>query len=331
MMVAFADFDEAIAWLIRGLVEYGWTDITRSQMVPSTSGPGGFDLSFVPESQGRSGVVLRMPAMSGAQRCHEDDTYSFEVKLTQVQGHQGVAVRCAECNYLQEYTFDPDNPMWMAGYIHQSLSDYVPEYVRWRLGGGELSWAQRQGVPPVDGEPCSASLSGWIQQQLSLNRVFDVTMWGGGRAVERAEGTLASGSPIAAIGNYGSKPGSPAATVEDLLSRPGRALTIMVSLGGLAASMAALNVVVTLAVFQLDRMFAVTTSIAFFLVVGSGAVASFFGVRQYKKAHGTILPWVAIVYTALVPICCFVGTPVAIWAALRWRDPRVKTIRAAHS
>ena len=66
MNVAFADFDEALAWLIRGLVEYGWTDITRSQMVPSADGPGGFDLSFIPESQGRSGLVIRMAAISGA-------------------------------------------------------------------------------------------------------------------------------------------------------------------------------------------------------------------------------------------------------------------------
>jgi hypothetical protein len=221
--------------------------------------------------------------------------------------------------------------MWMAGYIHQSLSEYVPEYVRWRLGGGELSWAQRQGVPPVEGEPCSASLSGWIQQQLSLNRVFDVTMWGGGRAVASAEGTLAANSPIAAVGNYGSKPGSAAATVEDLLSRPARALTIMMGLGGLAASMAALNVVVTLAVFQLDRMFAVASSSVFFMVVGTGAVASFFGVRQYQKAQGSILPWVSILYAAVVPICCFLGVPIAIWAALRWRDPRVKSIRSANA
>jgi len=331
MTVAFADFDEALAWLIRGLIEYGWTDITRSQMVTATAGPGGFNLSFVPESQGRSGVVLRMAAISGAQRCHEDDTYAFEIKLTQVQGHQGVAVRCAECNYLQEFVFDPDNPMWMAGYIHQSLVDYVPEYVRWRLGGGELTWAQRQGVPPVEGEPCSASLSGWIQQQLSLSRVFDVTMWGGGRAVARADGALASGTPIAAVGNYGSKPGSAAATVEDVLARPARALTIMVGLGGLAAAMAALNVVVTLAVFQLDRMFAVASSSVFFLLVGTGAVASFFGVRQYKQAQGTVLPWVAITYAGLVPICCFAGAPVAIWAAIRWQKPEVKAIRAAHS
>ena len=147
MSAAFANFDEPFAWLIRGLIEYGWKDITKGQPMPSTEGAGGFDLSFVPESQGRSGILLRMPAMVGGQRCHEDDSYGFEVRLTRVQGQPGIAARCAECNFLQEFAFDPNNPVWMAGYLHQALTQYVPEYVRWRLDGGELSWAQRQGVP----------------------------------------------------------------------------------------------------------------------------------------------------------------------------------------
>ena len=38
MAIAFASFDEPHAWLIRGLVEYGWTDLGRGGPVP----PGSF-------------------------------------------------------------------------------------------------------------------------------------------------------------------------------------------------------------------------------------------------------------------------------------------------
>ena len=328
-MIAFAEFDEAMAWLIRGLIEYGWTDITKGHPLPSAQGPGGFDLSFVPDSQGRSGILLRMAAMAGNQRSHEDDSYCFDVKLTRVQNQIGFAVRCPECNYLQEFVFDAENPLWLAGYIHQALTEYVPEFVRWRLGGGELTWAQRQGVPPIDGDPCSASLSGWIQRELSMNRVFGPSLWGAGTAKQTTQGFVASSSPIASVGNYGSKPGSAAATAEELLALPTKALSTMTALGALAALMAALNVAVTLAVFQFDRMFAVFTSTAFFAVIGTGAVASVFGIREFRKAQGTILPWVSIIYSGLVPICCFVGTPISIWVALRWNDPRVKQIREA--
>ena len=328
-MIAFAEFDEAMAWLIRGLIEYGWTDITKGQPIPTAPGPGGFDLSFVPDSQGRSGILLRMAALAGHQRNHEDDNYCFEVKLTRVQHTVGVAVRCPECNYLQEFVFDATNPLWMSGYIHQALTEYIPEFVRWRIGGGELTWAQRQGVPPIDGDPCSASLAGWIRHELSMNRVFSPTLWGAGVARPATSGVVAASGPIAAVGNYGSKPGSVAASAEELLAMPAKALTTMTGLGALAALLAALNVAVTLAVFQLDRMFAVTTSAAFFILIGSGAVASFFGIREFRQAKGTTLPWVSIIYSGLVPICCFVGMPIAIWVALRWNDPRVKQIRHA--
>ena len=328
-MIAFAEFDEAMAWLIRGLIEYGWVDITKGQTTPASSDAGGFDLSFIPDSQGRSGILLRMAAMAGSQRSHEDDNYCFEVKLTRVQNQSGVAVRCPECNYLQEFVFDANNPLWLAGYIHQALTEYVPEFVRWRLGGGELTWAQRQGVPPIEGEPCSASLAGWIQRELAMNRIFSPSLWGVPSAKPVTSGVIASANPIAAVGNYGSKPGSAAATAEDLLALPAKALITMTSLGALAALMAALNVIVTIAVFQFDRMFAVLTSTAFFAIIGSGAVASFFGIREFREAKGNVLPWLSIIYAGVVPICCFVGTPISIWVAMRWMDPRVKQIRQA--
>ena len=327
MSTAFSNFDEPFAWLIRGLIEYGWTDITKGQPLPAQEGPAGFDLSFVPESQGRSGVLLRMPAVVGGTRCHEDDSYGFEVRLTRVQGQPGIAARCAECNFLQEFAFDPNNPVWMAGYLHQSLTEYVPEYVRWRLDGGELSWAQRQGVPPIEGEPCSASLAGWIQQQLAMNRTFDLTLWTAAPPTVAGVNTGMSGSPVAAIGNYGSQNGTPVATIETLLAGPARAMSVMAILGALAGFMALLNVVVTIAFFQFDRLFAIFSSGLFFAFSMSGAVASHFGIQQYRTGKGTVLPWVAIAYPALVPICCFAGLPVAIWSAKRWMDPRVKTIR----
>ena len=327
MSTAFANFDEPFAWLIRGLIEYGWKDITKGQPMPSTEGAGEFDLSFVPESQGRSGILLRMPAMVGGQRCHEDDSYGFEVRLTRVQGQPGIAARCAECNFLQEFAFDPNNPVWMAGYLHQALTQYVPAYVRWRLDGGELSWAQRQGVPPVEGETCSASLSGWIQQQLSLNRNFDTSLWTGVPQAATTGGSGVGGSPIASVGNYGSKNGSPVATIETLLSGPARAMSVMAILGALAGFTAMLNVVVTIAFFQFDRLFAIFSSGLFFMFAMSGAVASHFGIQQYRAAKGKVLPWVAIAYPAVMPICCFAGLPIAIWSAKRWMDPRVKAFR----
>ena len=224
MSIAFGHFDEPFAWLIRGLIEYGWTDITRNRVLPP-SAAGGFNLSFIPDSQGQSGIILSVPAVAGSQRCHADEAYAFEVKLIDVSGAPGFAVRSEACNYLQEFVFSPENPVWAAGYIHQALTEYVAEFVRWRLGGGELTWAQRQGVPAIDGRPCSASLASWVNQQLNLNRHFDATLWGQG--VQHTADASTPNTPMITEGNYGKiTPGG--SQPSQLLRGPSRALLMMI-------------------------------------------------------------------------------------------------------
>jgi hypothetical protein len=321
MSQAFAHFDEPLAWLIRGLITYSYVDSSLNKTPPPGS-IGSFDLSFIPDSQARSGLMLRIPATAGAQRCHEDDTYSFEIKLTQVDGNQGFSVRSEECNYLQEFAFDPDNPEYLAGYIYESLSTYVTEFVRWRLGGGELSWAQRQGVPDVDGEPCSASLATWVGQQLALRRAFDATLWSQAPTAVAAAATPAI-VPMVTVGNFGLGAGATGAPADALLKGPTRALSIMIALGGLAAVMALFNIALTLALFGVDRMFAVVTNMLLVIMAGGGGVVAWFGLREFRAMKGTVLPWVAIVYPALVPICCLGGIPISIWAGRCWTSPAV--------
>jgi len=326
MSIAFGHFDEPFAWLIRGLIEYGWADITRNKVLPPQA-VGGFDLSFVPDSQGQSGIVLRVPAIAGNQRCHQDEAYAFEIKLIQIEGSPGFAVRSEACNYLQEFIFSPENPLWAAGYIHQGLSEYVTEFVRWRLGGGELTWAQRQGVPEVDGGPCSASLTSWIGQQLSLQRQFDATLWGQG--VQSTPVEQRAVSPMVTVGNLG-RAGAAGTPAQQLLQAPAKALFIMVCLGGSAAAMAFCNIFITVALFGFSRPFALVTNFLFLLFAGGGGVAAWFGWREYRAMKGTVLPWIAIVYPAVIPICCLGGIPISIWAARQWQSPAVLQRRKAN-
>ena len=321
MTTAFGQFDEPLAWIIRGLIEYGWVDITRNKVLPPNT-VGGFDLSFIPDSQGQTGLMLRVPAVAGQQRCHEDENYNFEVKLIQIEGAAGFAVRSEACNYLQEFVFSPDHPIWAAGYIHQGLTDYVGEFVRWRLGGGELTWAQRQGVPDVNGGPCSASFASWVEQQLGLHREFDATLWGQG--VQTSPSTSNSGpvTPMVTVGNYGTSKES-TTPAKALIEGPAKAIFAMICMGGAAAVMAFLNIFVTIALFGFTRPFALVTSLFMVLFAGGGGVAAWFGWREYRSLRGSVMPWIAIVYPALVPLVCLGGIPVSIWAAKRWQSEAI--------
>ena len=328
MTIAFAHFDEPLAWLIRGLITYGWADVTTNRVTPAQV-VGGFDLSLIPDSQGKSGLILRVPAAADGRRCHEDDTYAFEVLLIHMGDARGFAVRCEACNYLAEFAFDPENPEWAAGYIHQGLTEYVAEFVRWRLGGGELTWAQRQGVPQVDAEPCSASLAGWIAQQLSLRRTFDGTLWGTVQNIAHARQAIAQ--PMVTEGNYGATNRGQGAPADVALERPAKALLVMIGLGGLSSVMALLNILVTVALFGMSRPFAVTTNFLLMMVAGVGAVFAWFGLREFKQMRGDKLPWVAIIYPSVIPICCLAGIPISIWAGRAWQSEAVLRRRAMNA
>ena len=328
MTIAFAHFDEPLAWLLRGLITYGWADSTLNRVTPANV-VGGFDLSLIPESQGKSGLILRISASADGRRCHEDDTYAFEVVLTHVGSERGFAVRCEDCNYLAEFVFDPANPEWAAGYIHQGITEYVAEFVRWRLGGGELTWAQRQGVPEVVAEPCSASLAGWIGQQVALRRHFDASLWGTVQNVAQARGVVTQ--PMVTEGNYGVTTGGQGAPASMALERPAKALLVMIGLGATSAVMALLNIVVTLALFGMSRPFAITTNFLLMMVAGVGGVFAWYGLREFKQMRGDKLPWVAIIYPSVIPICCLAGIPISIWAGRAWQSEPVLSRRAANS
>ena len=148
MQPAFSTFREPHAWLIRGLVEYGWPDVSLASGRVPPGVFGGFSLANFSSSSGRQGITLYIPAaLQDGRRVEEDGVYEFVVCLTRDNsGNRAFAVRCPEANYLQLFTFDDTNPLYAAGFIHQGLTGYLPEFIQWRLSGGQVSWAQRAGL-----------------------------------------------------------------------------------------------------------------------------------------------------------------------------------------
>ena len=202
MPTAFGTFDEPLGWLIRGLIEYGWTDVSRNGGYVPPGTFGGIDQARVSETEGRDGIVLEVPAIVNGQRFEEDGTYHFQAQIirSSTTGNMAVAVRCPEANYIQEFAYDSTNPTWSAGFIHQALSQYVPQFVQWRQQGGEVTWAQRQGIVELDGESCTTALCRFVAESIRAGRAFDRGP---------AEGWwMGASSPLSVVG--GSVSGGPA-------------------------------------------------------------------------------------------------------------------------
>jgi hypothetical protein len=288
--------------------------------------------------------VLEMPALADGLRCEDDASYRFSVFVT--QGAQGIAVtvRCPEANFFQEFPYDPQNPLWAAGYVHQALTTYVPQFVRWRLQGGEVSWAQRAGIPAVAGEPCSYLLARFVGDRVAANQRLDAGPaqgWWLGQT--GAPGVIARpGGPIASVGKGGGDPtylsaaardaaarGETIASVGNLqalarVSKPGMALMALAGLGIFQALLWFINALSVVAFYLEDSLFALAFSLFASVMLLMGGAVAMLGGFHYRKLRKGPLPLVAIAYAAVVPMCCVFGIPVAVWAAITWRDPMVR-------
>ena len=361
MALAFGTFDEPHAWLIRGLVEYGWPDVTRTGGFTPPGAFGGFNLGRILAGQGEAGVGLEIPAVSGGRALPEDGTYQFQVQVVRLRdGQLGLGVRCPEANFVQELPYDRANPLHAAGYLNQALQQYVSEFVAWRHAGGEVTWAQRAGIPTFIGEPPSPMLVAFIQQKIASHERFDqgpgrawwITDGPGGPSPLGPPGRPAWGELIQS-GQGGGDPvylsaearaeaareasraaalGVPGVSLarqhaERQLKGPAIALMVISGLGLLQGLLWIINAFVTIWVFGIDRPFAVLFSFVLGLLVMVGGAVSLYGARKLLAAERSVLVYAPMIYAALLPICCLPGLPISIWALLRWRDPMVREAR----
>lgn len=344
MEPAFADFREPHAWLIRGLVEYGWPDVTRvGGRVPPGSF-GGFSLASFSSTGGRAGITLNVPAVADGQWFQDDGVYEFVARLTRDDsGRLAFAVRCAEANFLQLFVFEDSNPVYVAGFIHQALTGYVPDFVRWRQGGGEITWAQRAGLPEIPGEPCSTMLSQFVGARVSARQSLDTGpaegWWLGGAG----GGGGASMPVIAQLGQAaenelraGGMNSASRAMIEQSVKGPAGALLFFGSAGVMQGGLWLLNILITLGLYGGgmlrrplgDYLLSVIFSTGLGLVLLLGGAAAVAGGRRYMQLKGGVLPWVSMAYAVLLPGCCLFGLPTALWAAYVWRRPEVRAITA---
>ena len=173
MEPAFLQFSEPYAWLIRGLIEYGWEDLSlKPQNLPKRYS---FNLRPFIETNGKKGVFLHCLALDSNEGWFQQDkSYTFVLKLTNDKWDRPVFyMSCRELGYYAEHLWVPEQPYYSAGYIHEAVSQEIPKIVDQRKDGWTPPNRPQDDI--LETEP-SPDLIMYLHQRYSYEQDFNSAM-----------------------------------------------------------------------------------------------------------------------------------------------------------
>ena len=178
MEPAFLQFSEPYAWLIRGLIEYGWEDLSlKPQNLPKRYA---FNLRPFIETNGVKGIFLSCLAIdSNNQWYQQDRTYNFVLQLTTDKWNRQVFyMACREIGYYEEHLWVPEQPYYSSGYIHEAITEQIPKIVDKRQTGWSPPSRPQDDILEI--QP-SAELLMFLHQRYSyeqdMNTAIEEGLW----------------------------------------------------------------------------------------------------------------------------------------------------------
>ena len=177
MQPAIAHFAEPYAWLIRGLLEYGWEDISaHPHRFPRQMG---FDvrhlLSHQSQSGPLSGIRLVIMAVDGNGIWHPDSKrIECEIRWVRNFYNQEVILLRSEMMALsKEFPYTAETPVYAAGYVTDALNRSIPRFIDDALNGKGVTSIAIESMPNYPSLPASGELVHWLGQRLHTGRDFN--------------------------------------------------------------------------------------------------------------------------------------------------------------
>lgn len=132
--IAFAGCNDPYSWVIRGLLDYGWEDISlEPSSYPKQSGKG-FDLRHLIDPISKFGIRLVVLSIDAEGKWYRrDESYEFEARYVQnLRKEDCILLRSDEMAFSQLFPIVPEQPIYSAGYIHEAIQKQVPIFVERR-------------------------------------------------------------------------------------------------------------------------------------------------------------------------------------------------------
>lgn len=153
-MPPIAGVDDVYARLLSGFVLAGVPDATRGGVLPGPSGQVNAE-NLLQQARAAEGILLELPGLSDV----EAPEYAYTVRLVRVAnlpGGYGVEARCAETMF--HHVWPTAGPEGLAPTLTHAVATHHAAFLDWRRKGGQLSYAERLGVPALPVEPPDPAL-----------------------------------------------------------------------------------------------------------------------------------------------------------------------------
>lgn len=176
MYPAIAHFTEAYAWLIRGLLDQGWEDLSLAPNTYPMNNGFGFSIEDFMQTGGQYGLRLIILARDAEGAWFDrDGAYEFYARhyidhWNQVQ----FLLYSKDTGFHQSFPFQTGTPDWISRHIHQAALTHIPEFVEKRKQNHTVGPSTLSQIPDPRPLLCSADFMNFFilryQSGLSLNQ-----------------------------------------------------------------------------------------------------------------------------------------------------------------
>ena len=129
--IAFAQLADPYAWMLRGLIDIGWEDISLSpESYPQIKGRG-IDYSGLINPMSRFGLRLVTLALDENNEWYRSaGSYEFEARLVNDPRLSfSVLLRSDEMAFSQLFQWNANNPMYVIEDIHRAIVEATIQFI----------------------------------------------------------------------------------------------------------------------------------------------------------------------------------------------------------
>ena len=180
MTPAFLQFSDPYSWLIRGMVEAEWQDLSLEsyQVLPQKAGAG-FDLRHLIQTGGRYGVRISIMAIDEhGSWFSEDQVYSFDIIFGQDNiGQQAYLVSSKDTGYSEFFALTPHSPLMAVEQLIERVQHrHVPQFINERKRGRTVTSNDINAMFTTRPYPADNSLLQFLFQRNQIGQTFNTAI-----------------------------------------------------------------------------------------------------------------------------------------------------------